>query len=161
MYMIYGKIRDYDYTADTASVEMEGLGGIDFWLDNVKIDASLNRALLTHNFPVILGVPDEWRLPEAMIMSYGAAASAAYAINANGVYTTTYGRGLISTNGSGIGTVNVGYGHTYSLTPKVSIAGDNGITVLANTVTTTGFTATVSGGPINGFQGFSWEAEGN
>jgi hypothetical protein len=161
-YSILAKLRDYNGATDLASVELEELGGIDFWLDSLAVDGSLNRALLTHGVPVTLTVPDEHRLPEAVITAIGQQPANPTTYAGTTLQRIQYGRGIIATDGAGAGSFTVTFPAGFAATPaNLYAASDDGHVLTLSAITSVHFTATVAGGPVNSYVAFSWHASGN
>lgn len=162
MYQIYGKLRDYDGATDTASVELEGLGHIDFWLDSLPIDAAINRGYLVHGAPVTIAVPDEHRLPEAVVVAVGQQPNTGTIYNGATHQRTQYGHAVIPIGGGGSGYLAVTYPIAFSAAPNsVVVSGDDGHGILLSALSATGFTATASGLTPNSYLQISWHAQGN
>ncbi|HLJ67736.1 MAG TPA: hypothetical protein VKX16_10300 [Chloroflexota bacterium] len=162
MFMIPATIRDYNGATDTASLELIGIGILDSWLDNVKIDASLNRALITHGALVTVSTPDPHRVCEATVTAV--AASPAVTTNYSGsTQILLTGRGYVLTNNVGVGSSTFNFGHTFASTTNllVTVQADFGYASSIAGVSTTGCTVTLSGCPPNQYVYFSWSVQGD
>lgn len=150
-YQATGYIRDYDAVHDTATVELIGIGIIDTWLDGCTINATVNRAYLTHGAEVLLAIPDAHRLCEATIVSInGAAGTAAGAGSAtsSGTQRVQTGRVKIPTNGAGGGFVTVTFPIAYTVAPQLSAGSDEFYPLQIGIPTLTNFTLTFAAGTV-------------
>jgi hypothetical protein len=156
-----GKIRDYNATTDTASVELVHHGDIESWLDGLHIHPGVNRAFVVHSADIDLAAPDPFRLAEAVITASGSAVNAAGSAGSSGQITTQTGRGFIATGNTGTGSANVSFSPAFVAVPTLTVALDNLYTLTIGGLTTSGATITASGGPPNSYVYFSWEAQGH
>lgn len=160
MYHIYGKLRDYNGTTDTCTVELEGLGQIDNWIDGLKIDQAINRGFLSHGAPLTLTVPDEWRLPEAVVVAVGTDPNDAVQQNASGNYHHCHGRIILATNSAGNGSYTGSFSPVYGLVPYFVASADDQDVFSISSLTTSAFTLAVNNGPISSYVVISWHAQG-
>lgn len=157
-----GRIRDYNSSADTCTVELDALGFIESWLDSVKIDPAISRAFIVHGKNCTIAVPDEHRLDEAILVGVGDAPTSPTSSNATTAQKTETGRVYVATDGTGAGSQAVTYPAAFTTTaPALAASADNHITCTLSAQTITGFTVAVSGGPINSYVGVTWHATGN
>jgi hypothetical protein len=158
-------IRDFNSAADTATIEPVGAGVIDTWLDGVAIDSSINRSFLAHGNTVTVTVPDPMALCQAVITGVAAPPGqptfSAGAPGSGAVQRLQTGRGTIATDGAGAGSLAVTYPIAFTGNPRVYALADNQYALTLSALGTTGFTATIAGGPANSYVGLSWTAEGN
>lgn len=161
MYHFSGRIRDYSSSSDTASVEFDGLGTIDAWANNLKIDPSVNRAYLVHGNPVTLAAPDEHKIGDAIVVGFSDVVTLPVQTGSAGAITTQTGHGLIGTNASGAGSAAITFSPAYVTTPTISAAVDDHPTTTLTGVSAAGFTINVTGAPDNAVISFSWHATGH
>lgn len=155
-------VRGYSSAADTVTVELQGLGIIDSWIDGVKVAQTVNRGLLFYGAPGVLSMPDLHRICEASLIQVlppTAGTGSPVQQNSNPVKTQT-GYSLVSTNGAGTGTTTLAFAPAFATTPTVSALADNLYTVAISGVSTTAATLTVTGGPVNGYVFVAWSATG-
>lgn len=155
-------VRGYSSSADTVTVELQGLGIIDSWIDGVKVAQTVNRGLLFYGAPGVLSMPDLHRICEASLIQVlppSAGTGSVVQQNANPVKTQT-GYSLITTGAGGSGSTTVTFSPAFATTPTVSALADLLYTVTVSGVSTTGATLAVSGGPINGYVFVAWSATG-
>lgn len=160
MFTVLAKIRDYNGATDRCSVELEGLGQIDAWIDNLVIHQAINRGQLVHGAPVTIALPDEWRLPEAVVTAVGADPAGGAQQSSSGAYRHQHGRLVIPTNGAGTGSISGVYSPAYATAPYVVVVADDGLPVTITANGAGGFTVQVTGGPANGYVLVSWHAQG-
>lgn len=161
MFHIQGKIRDYKPLTDTATVEFEGIGVIDTWMDGLVVDPSLNRAFLVHGAPVTLQAPDANRLCEAIIVGSGAPVTQPVINTGAAAQNVQTGRVIVPTDGTGHGSAAVSFSPGYLSAPSIYIGGDDAAHPTLSAVTGAGFTVTVSGFLLNSYAQFSWQAVGH
>lgn len=162
MYHLQGRVRQYDPATDTCSVEFEHLGDIEGWMDNIAIDAAISRGFLAHHAQVTLQVADFWRLAEAILIGVGDQPTIPSQLNsAGGAVTVQTGRTVISTNGVGSGSTSVTFSPAFTNPPtSLGATADDHRSLALSALTASGFTATISGGPINSYVYFTWQASG-
>lgn len=161
MIHLQGRIRDYASATDTASVELDGQGVIDAWLDGVQIDPAVNRAFLYHGGRCTLAVDDPHRLDEAVITAIADSPTTPVSYAGAAKQTTQSGRGAISVGGAGSGSVAVSYSPGYSSAPSIQVVADNRAPLTLSALSASGFTVAVSGQTPNTYLYFSWQAVGN
>lgn len=157
-YQTTGVVRDYSAATDTATVELNTLGIVDTWLDGVKIDAPVSRAYMTNGQLVTVALPDAHRLCEAHIVAVPGAPLGAVTGSGSSQKTET---GCIQsfTNNSGAATLSITFPVAFTAAPTVQAGADAG-TVAVSAITTTGFSAGVSGAPANAYVWTTWTATG-
>ena len=148
-------VRSYDPNTDTASVEIQGLGIIDTWIDGVKVAQQINRGLLIYGGAGVLSMPDLHRICEASLIQVVPPGS--LVVSATKTYT---GHDHLQTNGSGAGSVTVTFPVAFTGQPTVYALADALLTMTITGVSTTQFTANVTGAPANSFTFVSWSATG-
>ncbi|MGH2442202.1 MAG: hypothetical protein ACRDFX_03440 [Chloroflexota bacterium] len=163
MIHLQGRIRDYDSLTDTASVEFDGQGWIENWVDKLKIDASLNRSYLVHGSPVTVQAPDAHRLIcDGLVVGVGDSPTSPVSYSGASLQLTQTGRAFIGTDGTGSGSVAVRFTQPFSSAPQLSLTVDEHVPPVVSGISTTGFTATIShSGSLNGYVYLSWHASGN
>jgi hypothetical protein len=156
-----GKIRDYNASTDTASVELVHHGDIESWLDGLHIHPGVNRAFVVHGSDIDLAAPDLFRLAEAVITASGSQINSVAAAGSSGAISTKSGRGFIATGNTGAGSANISFSPAFVTAPNLTVAFDNIYTATIGGLTASGATISVSGGPANAYVYFSWEATGH
>jgi hypothetical protein len=154
-------VRAYDKTADTASVELAGLGVVDTWVDGIKVGPGLARAGLVYGAQGVLAMPDAHRICDATLISLVPPQPIKTVQSSGKTQTTLTGRDTIQTDGSGNGSVSVTFSTPFTAAPSISVLADNMAPMNVSAITTTGFTATLAGpGSANSYVQFSWSATG-
>ena len=161
MFHIQGKIRDYAAATDSASVEFEGLGIIDYWFDGIKIDPAVNRGYMVHGAPVTLQVADAHRLCEAIIVGVGDTIASPVSVGPAGPVGVQSGRAYIATDGSGNGAAAVTYSPAFSAIPTLTVKVDDNHPPALSGASASGFTVSIAHGPPNSYVYFSWQAGGS
>jgi hypothetical protein len=156
-----GKIRDYDPSTDTASVELVHHGIIESWLTGVKIHPAVNRAFVVHGADVDVALNDENRWDEALITGSGSNVNAVGSSGSSGTITTQTGRAVIGTGAGGAGSASISFSPAFTGTPTLTTSFDNQYTVVIGGLTNAGATISVTGGPTNANVYCSWEAQGH
>jgi hypothetical protein len=147
-------IRDYNSATDTCTVEVQGAGIVDLWLDGVKIDGAVSRGQLAGGTPAVLSTADPSRLCDAIITAINTPTSVGVAIQ-----KTQSGRTLVQLGGAGTGSASVSFPAAFSTVPSVYATADNGAAVSISAVGFGSMTVSTTG-TSNGFTYVSWTATG-
>lgn len=154
-------IRDYSPSADTCSVEIQGIGIVEAWLDGVAIAPTVSRGYLVYGAQGVLSLPDAHRLCEASLIQVIPPSALKTVQGTGAVQKTLSGRDQITTNSSGNGSVTITFSSPFSAAPTIAVLGDNLAAINVSAITTNGFTATLaSPGTPNSYVLVSWSAGG-
>jgi hypothetical protein len=155
-------VRSYSSAADTVSVELQGLGIIDTWIDGVKVAQTVNRGLLFYGAAGVLAMPDLHRICEASLVQVlpPSAGTGNLVQQAATAIKTETGYQLIQTNGSGNGSAAITFSPAFATTPTVSAIADLLYPVSISGVSTGGCTLSISGAPANAYVFVAWSATG-
>lgn len=147
MYNLACVIRDYNPTSDTCSVEIQGIGIVDSWLDGVGIAPTVDRAYVVGGSQGVLAMPDLSRMCDAtLIQVYPPGTAISYDPDPIIVYN---GSISIPTDADGNGCADVTFPEPYDQVPVVTASAYDGATLTISNVTETGFTACVTGGKVS------------
>ncbi|HZU11413.1 MAG TPA: hypothetical protein VFB58_01120 [Chloroflexota bacterium] len=153
-------IRDYNAADDTCTVEIQGVGIIDLWVDGVAVAPTVSRGYLVYGASGVLSLPDQHRLCEASLIQVVPPTNL-QTLQGGSVQRTLTGRTLITTDGTGNGSATVTFSSAFTTAPTVSLLGDNLAGLTVSTVSTTGFTAALTKpGLVHAYVWFSWSATG-
>lgn len=154
-------IRAYDKTADTASIELAGLGVIETWVDGVKLSPALARAGLVYGAQGVVAMPDAHRVCDATIISLIPPQPVKTVQSSGKTQTTLTGRDTLQTDGAGNGSVAITFSTPFTAAPAISVLADNMAPMNVSGITLSGFTATLAQpGTANSYVQFSWSATG-
>lgn len=155
LYHTAATIQAYDQASDTCSIAFTGDGALETWIDGVKIDVTLSRAYCVAGAACTIALPDPSRLCDAMIVAvpqYSTPVSS---------QTIQKGRIGVACDANGQASPSVTFAQAYtSGPPTLTFQVDYPGSVTLVSESTTGFTASVSGGPANGQLGLTWQAAG-
>lgn len=153
-------VRDFNPAGDTCTVEVQGVGIIDLWLDGVAVAPTVSRGYLVDGASGVLAMPDAHRLCEASLIQVIPPTNL-QTLESGSVQRTLTGRTLIATDASGNGSAPVTFSSSFTAVPTVSLLGDNLAGLSVSSVSTTGFTAALSRpGQAHAYLWFSWSAAG-
>jgi hypothetical protein len=142
MYTAHGYIRDYDPVADTATVELVGIGIIDTWIKGMRVHLSVTRGALAAGIPCTVEMPDPHRICEATIVNvYDQITAYAQGTAAQKLANARF---QIALDASGNGSLAVTYSSAFTTAPNLAVSCDGRITPGIITPTATGFTASVA-----------------
>jgi hypothetical protein len=163
MFHVQATIRDYNGTADTATIEMVGAGIIDAWHDNIAIDASLNRALLSHGTTVTVATTDPHAICQGTVIGINSSPKqlTSSVLGANRRYQ--FGRAVIQADAGGNGSVTITWPIAFlnGNNMFVHAAADDGTTLALGTPGAPSVVASISGATPFAYVYLSWHAEGN
>jgi hypothetical protein len=143
MYTAHGYIRDYDPVADTATVELVGIGIIDTWIKGMRVHLSVTRGALAAGIPCTVEMPDPHRICEATIVNvYDQVTAYAQGASAQKVKTQ---RIQIALDAAGNGTINVTYPTpAFAAAPNLAVTCDGRVTPGLISAGVAGFSASVA-----------------
>jgi hypothetical protein len=163
MYSTIGVVRDYDPATDSCSVELQGMGIIEVWMDGIKAHAGVDRSQLVGGTQVTIDVPDPNRLCEAQIVGVVPQGIPHTVDPVVGLLKRLSGRSFVSTDGAGNGSTVVTFPSAFTSTPTISAQGDffTGVSVPPGLVLTTQFEIDVAAPALaNSVLSVSWSAVG-
>lgn len=159
-------IRDYNTAADTCTVELNGGGAIDTWMDGVKIASAIDRHWVAPGALCTLSMPDLHRICEAQVIQVNPPTNTGTYVPVqnpqSGVQRIQQGIVHQQCDATGHVTITVTFPIAFAAAPSVRWIGPAGSSWTISAITTTGFTATLAA-PLTAYYWVfaMWYAVGN
>lgn len=157
MHSLTCSIRDFNAAADTCTVEVQGIGIVDAWIDGVAIAPTVDRSFIVAGAPGVITVPDINRPCDATLIQVTPPGDPV-SYDPDQIVTYT-GSLLVDTDITGAGCQDVTFPTPYSSVPVVNASAAHPAAVTISNVTETGFTACVTGGRVSSKHAVSYSSK--
>lgn len=159
MHSVTCVVRDFNAVADTCTVEIQGIGIVDAWLDGTAIAPTVDRSYIVSGALGVVTLADINRPCDATLIQITPPGNPV-SYNPDPIVTYT-GSLYIPTDSTGAGCATITFPQPYSAVPTINASAGHPASVTISTVTTTGFTACVTGGKVSSHHHVAYTARSN